>query len=102
MLESQAHALSHDVDTLVTDAHALLSAAATLSGEKAEEARAKALSLLDIARSRAANARAKVIVAGKQAAASSDRYVHENPWRSIGIAAGVGLLLGVVVGRSCA
>jgi ElaB/YqjD/DUF883 family membrane-anchored ribosome-binding protein len=30
---------------------------------------------------------------------SSDDYVHENPWTAIGIGAGIGFLLGVLIGR---
>ena len=35
----------------------------------------------------------------KQAARYTDEYVHENPWRAVGVAAGIGLLLGLVLGR---
>ena len=35
----------------------------------------------------------------KAAAKATDGYVHENPWKSVGIAAGVGLLLGMLIGR---
>ena len=30
---------------------------------------------------------------------ATDEFVHENPWKSVGIAAGVGLLLGLLVSR---
>jgi ElaB/YqjD/DUF883 family membrane-anchored ribosome-binding protein len=35
----------------------------------------------------------------KAAMATSDRYVHEQPWQSVGIAAGVGLLVGFLIAR---
>lgn len=35
----------------------------------------------------------------KRAAAATDEYVHENPWTAIGIAAAVGLLVGVLLGQ---
>lgn len=35
----------------------------------------------------------------KAAVATSDRYVHEQPWQSVGIAAFAGLLVGFLVGR---
>ena len=37
---------------------------------------------------------------GKAAARVTDDYVHENPWRSIGVAFGVGVLIGVLVNRA--
>lgn len=35
----------------------------------------------------------------KEAARVTDEYVRENPWQTIGIAAGVGFLLGLLVSR---
>jgi ElaB/YqjD/DUF883 family membrane-anchored ribosome-binding protein len=29
-----------------------------------------------------------------------DEYVHENPWQAVGVAAGAGLVLGVLMGAS--
>jgi ElaB/YqjD/DUF883 family membrane-anchored ribosome-binding protein len=36
---------------------------------------------------------------GKQAAQTTNQYVHEHPWTSVGVAAGIGLLLGMLVAR---
>ena len=41
-----------------------------------------------------------VVTRTKEAAKATDVYVKENPWQSAGIAAGVGLLLGLLIGRS--
>jgi ElaB/YqjD/DUF883 family membrane-anchored ribosome-binding protein len=35
----------------------------------------------------------------KQACAATDRYVHDNPWTSLGVAAAVGMLIGFLVGQ---
>jgi ElaB/YqjD/DUF883 family membrane-anchored ribosome-binding protein len=35
----------------------------------------------------------------KRAAVATDEYVHENPWTAIGVAAAVGLLVGVLLGQ---
>ena len=35
----------------------------------------------------------------REAARATDDYVHENPWRSIGVAAGAGLVIGLLIGR---
>jgi len=40
-----------------------------------------------------------VVDKAKVAAKATDEYVHDNPWKSIGIAAGVGLLVGAIIGR---
>lgn len=88
-----------DVKTLVKDAQALLIAAAALTGEKAEEMRGRGMQLLDQALGKASQVQGQAIVKGKELAHSADVYVKDNPWRTIAAAAGVGLLLGVILGR---
>ena len=36
---------------------------------------------------------------GKQAARVTDEYVHDNPWSAVGIAAGIGFMIGLLIGR---
>ena len=90
---------STDVKTLVKDAQALLTAAATLTGEKAEELRGRGMAMLDVAMGKASQVQEKATVKGKELAATADVYVKDNPWRTIAAAAGVGLLVGVILGR---
>jgi ElaB/YqjD/DUF883 family membrane-anchored ribosome-binding protein len=99
MLENNITTVNNDVKTLVKDAQALLTAAASLTGEKAEEVRVRGMKALDSALVKAQEAQATAIVKGKEVAAHTDAYVKENPWRSIAAAAGVGLLVGVILGR---
>ena len=40
-----------------------------------------------------------IAVKAKEAARATDEYVHEHPWQAIGTAAGVGLLVGLLIGR---
>jgi ElaB/YqjD/DUF883 family membrane-anchored ribosome-binding protein len=88
-----------DVKTLVKDAQALLTAAAALTGEKAEELRARGMQMLDVAMGKASQVQGQAVVKGKELAHTADVYVKDNPWRTIAAAAGVGLLVGVILGR---
>lgn len=90
----------NDMKTLVKDAQELFHEAAAATGEKADELRAKGMNLLDAAIVKAQNAQAVAIEKGKAAAATTDEYVQENPWRAVAISAGVGLLVGIILGRS--
>ncbi|MCA1326226.1 DUF883 family protein [Herbaspirillum sp. alder98] len=90
----------NDMKTLVKDAQILFAEAAAATGEKADELRAKGLTLLEAASEAAHNAQIAAIEKGKVVAAKTDDYVHENPWRAVAISAGVGLLVGLVIGRS--
>ncbi|HEV8540849.1 MAG TPA: DUF883 domain-containing protein [Verrucomicrobiae bacterium] len=38
-----------------------------------------------------------VVTKTRDAAATTDQYVHENPWKVIGIAAGLGFVLGLLM-----
>lgn len=35
----------------------------------------------------------------KAAAEATDAYVHENPWKVVGMAAGLGLIIGLILAR---
>ena len=88
-----------DFNVVVADAEALLKATANQGGEKLAEVRAKAEQSLKIAKSRILEAQDALIATTKEAARAADEYVHEKPWNAIGIAAGIGLILGYLIGR---
>jgi ElaB/YqjD/DUF883 family membrane-anchored ribosome-binding protein len=88
-----------DFKVVVADAEALLKATASQGGEKMVEIRAKAEESLRVAKDKMAEAQAALLVKTKAAAKATDVYVHENPWRSVGVAAGVGLVIGLLIGR---
>jgi ElaB/YqjD/DUF883 family membrane-anchored ribosome-binding protein len=54
---------------------------------------------LRAARYKLEDAEAAIRDKAREAARATDDYVHENPWRSIGVAAGAGLLVGLLIGR---
>lgn len=88
-----------DFKVVVNDAEALLRATANQTGDKLAAARAKVEESLQVARVRLADAQIAVVAKTKAAAKATDVYVHENPWNAVGIAAAVGLLVGLLVGR---
>jgi len=46
-----------------------------------------------------AEERAALLGRTKDAARATDAYIHENPWQTIGVTAGVGLVVGSLTGR---
>jgi len=86
-----------DVKAVIADAEALLRATAGQAGEKVAAARAKAEEGLKRARDRLSEM--EVVERGRDAARATDKFVSENPWKSVGIAAGVGLIVGLLVSR---
>jgi ElaB/YqjD/DUF883 family membrane-anchored ribosome-binding protein len=90
---------STDVKALVKDAQSLLTAAAALTGTKADELRERGMAMLDTALGKANKVQGQAVVKGKELAHTADVYVKDNPWRTVAVAAGVGVLLGVLLGR---
>lgn len=84
---------------VVSDAEDLLAATAGQTDSKITELRARAKENLSMAREKLADADAVVRARARQAAAVTDAYVHDNPWSSIGAAAALGILIGVLLGR---
>ncbi len=91
--------LINEFKTVVADAEALLKATANTGGDKLAEIRAKAEESLSVAKARMIDVQAEVVARTKAAAKATDDYVHENPWRSVGLAASVGVVVGLLIGR---
>jgi len=88
-----------DFKVVVADAEELLKATAGQAGDKVAELRSKAQANLAIAKASLADAQAALLEKAKAAGRATDDYVQENPWRAVGIAAGVGLVIGLLIGR---
>lgn len=91
--------LMADLQLVLADAEALLAATAGDASDNMAELRERVQATLSQARSGLIDAQEQVVERAKAAAKATDDYVHENPWQSVGVAAGVGLLLGLLIGR---
>ncbi len=91
--------LAADLRAVIDDTEELLKATAGQAGEKINAARARAEESLRAARERLTELGEAGVAKARAAARATDTYVHENPWPSIGIAAGVAFLVGWVLGR---
>ena len=87
--------LASDLKALVHDAEELMKATAGQAGEKVTELRARLAAALEAAKATCHRMEEKTVAAAK----ATDRTIREHPYESIGIAFGVGLLVGVLVGR---
>lgn len=94
-----ADKLIEDLHTMIRDAESLLKATASQTGEKIQEARARAEESMLAAKQRLADVEEEALQRARVLAQEADEYVRDNPWQVIGIAAGVGLVLGMLIGR---
>jgi len=99
LTEVSKEKLIADFKMVVADTEELLRATAGQAGEKINEIRAKAQDHLNTAKIKLAEAEEAFIVKAKEVGRAADDYVHENPWSSVGMAAGVGFLIGLLIGR---
>ncbi|MCL6556537.1 MAG: DUF883 family protein [Burkholderiales bacterium] len=88
-----------DMKAVISDAEEVLKATADQTGEKIASLRARVQERLHAAKARLAAAEAVLVEKTKAAARATDAYVHENPWKAVGIAAGIGFLVGFILGR---
>jgi ElaB/YqjD/DUF883 family membrane-anchored ribosome-binding protein len=91
--------LIEDMRTVIADAEDLLRATANQAGEKIFAAREKIQDSMHRAKVVLAEAEAALVEKSKIAARATDEYVHEHPWHAVGVAAGVGLVIGLLIGR---
>ncbi len=91
--------LMADLRAVVADAEDLLKATATQTGERIAAARARAEESLKAAKARLLEEQAAMTAKTKAAAKAAEDYVRTHPWQSVGIAAVVGLILGILAAR---
>ena len=96
-MNKETQAVKNDIGQLAEDAHALMTATADVAGEKVGAARKRLAAALERAKEIAGTVRAKAVAGAK----ATDPAVHEHPYQAIGIALGVGVILGYLVARRC-
>ena len=96
-MDKQIQAISDDMGTLAEDARALMAATADVAGEKVSEARKRLAAALERGKAVCGRVRDKAVEGAK----ATDEAVHEHPYEAIGIALGVGALIGYLVAHRC-
>ena len=99
MTNSSKQKLVSDMKVVVSDAEEILRATAGVAGEKMVDLRERIAERLRDAKLRLADAEAALVDKTNAAARATDDFVNDNPWQAVGIAAGIGLLLGIIIGR---
>jgi ElaB/YqjD/DUF883 family membrane-anchored ribosome-binding protein len=88
-----------DLKVVVADAEELLRATASQAGEKVVAARERIQASLAAAKVKLSDAERALLEKTKETAKATDEFVHDHPWKAVGIAAGAGLLLGILISR---
>ncbi len=89
--------LMSDFNKVVADTETLLRAMASVPGEKTAALRSSVEANLNAAKQRVRDLQGAAVEKTTAAARATDEYVHDNAWAAIGIAAAVGLIIGLVI-----
>jgi ElaB/YqjD/DUF883 family membrane-anchored ribosome-binding protein len=96
---AQMDRLQNDLRAVIADAEGLLGSTAGQVGEWATEALHRIQARLQQVKANLAHLKHGAVTQAKAAGRAADECVHDNPWQAIGAAAGIGLLVGVLIGR---
>lgn len=97
--EAARKKLVDDFKALTADTEELLRATANQTSEQVSTARARVQERLREAKTAVDELREDVVARARVTAEAADRTVRSHPWESVGIAAGIGFLLGMLTSR---
>lgn len=99
MSENTTSTLLDESQDILHKTEKLLLDAASATGKEAEALQARIIASLREARERLGAAEQIALDKAKAAAQATDAYVHDNPWKAIGIGAAVGVVVGMLIAR---
>lgn len=88
-----------EVGTMLSEAQHMLKRASTETGDMARDLRSQADSTLSAVKSRLLAVEEDALHRAKAATRATDHYVHDKPWQAIGIAAVLGVVIGLLMNR---
>ncbi|MBT9508484.1 DUF883 family protein [Rhodoferax sp.] len=91
--------LMSDLRVVIADAEELLRMTADQAGEGAADVRSRVQARMERAKSELVHLQEVAVNKARAVGQATDHFVHDNPWRSIGIAVGVGLVTGLLIAR---
>ena len=97
---AQTNPVGREVQSVVNEAQELLKTVQSEGSNKLDEVKSKVGAQYDAAREKFGEIQTTVQDGAKYAMTTTDEYVRSNPWRAVGIAAGVGAVIGFLCAAS--
>jgi ElaB/YqjD/DUF883 family membrane-anchored ribosome-binding protein len=94
-IEESTERLLQDLRAVVHDGEELLKAGANELSERGTAARDRLMAALEVAKETRRKLEERAVASAK----ATDRIIRQHPYESIGVAFGVGLLVGVLINR---
>ena len=95
MTEQASKRVAGDLNAVVRDAEQLIKATTGRAGETVNEARGRLAAAVETAKATCLKLEQTTAAAAK----ATDRCIREHPYETIGVAFGLGLLIGVLISR---
>ena len=99
MTLAQRDKLMANLRIVIADAEELLRLGTGQTNPGTSEWRTKVEARLAVAKANLMELQETAVAKFRAAGVAADDYVRDNPWRAIGAAAGVGLVIGLLIGR---
>ena len=97
--EQSRSKLVDEFSAVVSEAEDMLKRAANETGEKAKDLRSQVEAKLLTAKLRLQELQGQAVDRAKETARATDDFVHDHPWQAIGVAAAVGVVVGLLMNR---
>ncbi len=94
-MERQTQATNHDQGTLAGESGAFVAATADVIGQPVNEGRNRLAAALESGKEILGRVKEKAV----ESARATDECVHEHPYQTIGVAFGLGALIGFLIAR---
>ena len=98
-MRAQNEKLLSDVRVLVNDTEELVKTTIAQAGDKIVDIRNRAQEAVNNLKPQLVKLETVIVDRAKTTAATTDTYIHENPWTAIGVSTGIGLIIGLLIGR---
>lgn len=99
MTTGQKDKLMGDLGIVISDAEELLRMTADQAGGVAADIRSRVQARMNQAKADLVHVQEAAVAKAKAAGHATDEFVHGNPWKSIGIASGIALVVGLLISR---
>ena len=96
---AQRARVMQDIELTIKDAEALLRMTAHEVGEEAVHIRARVQDRLHRATQELQDVKDAAIQSTKEAAQATEAFMQDHPWKTLGIAAAAGLVIGLLISR---
>ena len=94
-IEASTEKLLHDIKAVIKDGEQLLKAGARELGERGQAARERLAAALEVAKDTQRQLQERVLASAK----ATNLLIREHPYESLGIAFGIGVLVGILANR---